>query len=442
MNITVTAERPQNDKVAAKVVVSAKDVDSAIAQAYKDIAQKYSFQGFRRGRAPRPVIDGMVGREAVFAQATENLMNVAQPMMYEELDIVPVDRPDYGEDPALVVEHEDFVIEATIPVPPTCELDSYDAPAISMPPAEATEAEVEQQIEQLLSYHVSYEDETEERAAVEGDVIVVDIENKEGAPELAGTDRQLSLRKGYLPEELAEGIEGMTKGETKDVEWSHAHGDHEHKTAVTVTLKTIKKAVTPELTDEFTKKSFGFDTVAELRDAVKEEIEEDKKQSLPALKEDRVVEEIGKHLVLEEVPEAYQNQVFSELANEFLSQLQRQGMSLDMYLGARGIKSDEFLADLREQAEERARQSLALDALADKLEFTATTDEVRAEFERAGVEDVEKSMSEFLENGQMPAVRESIRRTKAVKWLAENATVTEVDEIAEARAKKAEEAGE
>ena len=139
--------------------------------------------------------------------------------------------------------------------------------------------------------------------------------------------------------------------------------------------------------------------------------------------------------MLDEVPEAYQNQVFSELANEFLGQLGRQGMNLDMYLAARQIKSEDFLNDLREQATERARQSLALDAIARKMGFDATEDDVKAEFERAGVEDVEKSIAEFTESGQMPAVRESIRRTKAVKWLVENATVTEVDEIAEARSK-------
>ncbi|SEH70926.1 MULTISPECIES: trigger factor [Atopobiaceae] len=436
MNITVTAERPESDKVVATITVPAAEVDKAIANTYKEVAAKYNFQGFRKGHAPRPVIDGIVGRDAILAQATEDIVNDAQPAAFEQLDIVPVDRPSYGEDAVVAVEHEDLVLVATINVPPTCELDSYDAPAINMPPQNATEAEIDQQIEQLLSYHVSFEDETEERAVVEGDVVVLDVENKEGAPELAGTDRQFGLGNAYLPSEFVAGVVGMNKGEQKDISWTQTHGDHEHSFAVSVTLKGLKKTVTPELDDEFAKKSFGFDTVAELRDAVKEEIENDKKTSLPALKEDRVVEEIGKHLTLDEVPEAYQNQVFSELANEFLGSLGRQGMNLDMYLAARQIKSEDFLNDLHEQAAERARQSLALDALAAKLGFEATEDDVKAEFERANVEDVEKSMKEFTESGQMPAIRESIRRTKAVNWLVENASVTEVDEIAEARAKK------
>lgn len=441
MDIIVTAERPQNDQVVAKLTVPASEVDKAIDKAYREVARKYNFQGFRRGRAPRPVINGIVGRDAVLGQATEDLMNEAQPQMFEELDIVPVGRPDYGEERLVVVEHEDLSATVTVSVPPACELDSYDAPGINMPPANATEAEIDLQVEQLMNYHSSWEDDDADRAATEGDVVVVDTVSKEGADFLAGEDRQVSLSHSHLPKEYVDGIVGLKKGESKDVEWTQGEGDDQKRLAVTVTLKGLKKSVVPELDDAFAKKSFGFDTVAEFRDAVKDEIEQDKKTSLPNLKEDRVVEEIGRHLQLEEVPGAYESQVFSELANEFLQQLQRQGMTLDMYLAARKVKNEDFIADLHQQAAERARQSLALDALARHLEFDATEDDVRDEFARAGVEDVAKSMDEFTRNGQMPAIRESIRRTKAVKWLVENCAVTEVDEIAEARAKKDDEAG-
>ena len=364
-------------------------------------------------------------------------MNDAQPQMFEELDVVPVGNPDYGEEPLAVVEHEDFTCTATISVPPVAELDSYDAPAINMPPQNATEAEIDQQIEQLMEYHVTYEDDNRRSVLKEGDVCTMDVKKNEGNAAIPeGEDVQVSINDAYLPQEFFDAVKGMKKGETKDVEWTTTHGDHEHKYSYTATLKVIKKKVVPELTDDFAKKSFGFDTIAEFRDAVKEEIEEDKKTSLPNLKEDRVVEEIGKHLQLEEVPGAYENQVFSELGQEFLNQLQRQGLTLDFYLQARGIKADDFINDLHEQAKERARQSLALDALARHLEVEVSDEDIQKEFEDAGVKDVQKSIKDFTEGGQMPAIRESIRRSKAVQWMVENCSVTEVDEIAEARDKK------
>ena len=208
-----------------------------------------------------------------------------------------------------------------------------------------------------------------------------------------------------------------------------------------MTVKAIKKAVTPELTDELAKNNFGYETVEKLREAVKEEIEADKKTSLPQLKEDRVVEEMGKRLQLDEVPENYKNEIFNELAQEFLAQLQRQNISLDMYLAARGVKADDFIADLHAQADERARQSLALDAVAKKMGFEATEADVEAEFERAGIEDVKAAVKQWKDQGRLPAIRDSIKRTKALDYLAENAKVTVKDEVAErAEAQKAESA--
>lgn len=437
MKITVTAEKPIDDKMAATVTVPAADVDKAIAKTYKDIAKKYNFQGFRRGHAPRPVIDGIIGREAVLAQATNDLLGAVEPMMLEELDVTPVGRVSFGPegaDPELAAQGTDYVVSATIGVRPACELESYNAPEINLPPEEATEAEIDWQINQLLTYQVTYEDVEEDRAVEPGDVVSVDIENVEGAGHLAGTNRLLSLDGQQVPEQLQEGIVGMKKGEEKAIEWTHTHvhegEEHSHTFSVKVKLNGIKKAVTPELDDEVAKK-FGFDDVAAFRAAVKEEIEGDKKTTIPNLKEDRVVEAMGKLLKLETVPEAYQNEIFNELASEFLAQLQRQNVSLDMFLRARGLKSDDFIADLRVQAEERARQSLALDAVAAKLGLEATEDDVRAEFERAGVEDVDASVKQWREEGRLPAIRDSIRRTKALDWLVENAKVNVVDEVAE-----------
>ncbi len=445
MNITVTAEEPKDNKLSAKATIPAADVDRAIAKAYKDIAKKYNFQGFRRGHAPRPVIDGMLGKETVLAQATNDVLNAAEPLILEELNVTPVGQPDFGTDPALLVQGSEYVAEVTIEVRPACELESYDAPEINMPPAEATDAEIDWQIDQLLSYQVSYEDDEEDRAVVEGDIVSVDVENVEGAGHLEGKNRTLHLNGQQVAPELQAGIVGMKKGETKEIawKWSHEHeGEvHEHDFKVNVTLNAIKKIVTPELTDELAKNTFGYDDVAALRAAVKEEIESEKKTTLPQLKEDRVVEAMGAKLKLDEVPENYKNEIFNEIGQEFLAQLQRQNLSLDTFLRARGVKADDFIADLHAQAEERARQSLALDAVAAKLSLEATDEDVEKEFVRAGVEKVKDAVKQWKNQGRLPAIRDSIKRTKALEWLVENASVTVKDEVAE-RAAESDEAAD
>ena len=436
MKITVTADKPQDNQLVAKLTVDSADVDRAVRHAYSDIAQKYRFQGFRKGRAPRPMIDAVMGRDAVLAQATNDLLNEAEPLMLEELDVVPVGQASFGDEPALVVEGSDYEVEATIPVRPACELDSYDAPAIEMPPAEATDAEVDEQIEQLMSYRTTYEDLEEERPVADGDVVSVDIENVEGGEAFAGKNRMVSLDGQGLPEELDEALKGMSKGESKEVSWTSGEGDDAATVKVKVTLGSIKRAVTPELTDEEAKKSFGYETVAELRDAMRTEIENDKRTSLPGLKEDRLVAALAGHLTLEEVPDNYVEQVFNETAQNFLSQLQSQGLTLDTFLQMRGIKVQDFLADLREQSAERARQSLALDALADHLGLEATAEDVEAEFQKAGAENPAELAEQWRLAGRLPSVRESVKRTKALNWLVENAEVTEVDEVARRRAER------
>ena len=230
----------------------------------------------------------------------------------------------------------------------------------------------------------------------------------------------------------------MSKGETKDVSWTSGEGDNATNITVKVTLNAIKHAVTPELTDEVAKESFGYDTVDELREAMKSEIENDKRTSLPGLKEDRLVTALAEHLTLEEVPENYVEQVFNETAQNFLSQLQAQGLTLDTFLQMRGIQPQDFINDLREQSAERARQSLALDALAEHLGFEATEDDVKAEFEKSGAENPEDLMKQWRDAGRLPAVRESVKRTKALNWLVDNAAVTEVDEVARRRAEREE----
>lgn len=442
MDITVTTQKPESGLLIATLTIGKKDVDATIAKTYKDIARKYAFQGFRRGRAPRPVIDGIVGRQAVLAEATNTLLTEAEPLMIEQLDIVPIAQIDYGEDPALAEEKSDYTVEAKITVRPDVELDTYDAPGINMPPEEATEAEIDQQIDVLRSYRTTFEDVEEDRGAEGNDMVLADVENISNLREYEGENRMFSLDNPRFHKEFLEGLEGMKVGDEKEISWvrsAERDGEsHEATFAAKVKVNALRRPVTPEITEENVKDDFGFDSIDELRDAVKEEIEADKKSSLPQLKEDRVVEAIGEHLTLEEIPEAYTETIFNEIANQFLNSLQSQGMSLDMYLQSRGATPEDFVADMRSQAAERARQSLALDALASHLAIEVSEEDLVAEFERAGVPDVKASMKQFLNEGRLPAVREGIRRAKAVEWLVDNAEVTVVDEIADRRAENEE----
>ncbi len=428
MNITSDVK---DAKLTATVTIPAADVDAAIKKAYRDAAKKYRFPGFRAGHAPRPVIDNMLGAGAVLAQATNDLIGEAEPKVINELDIVPVKAGEYGELENPVADHEDFVYTIEFQLRPSCELTSYDPVEIEMPPAEVTEGEIDAQVEMLLGYHASFDDA--DRPVAEGDYVTVDIENVKNAEALAGEGRMVVIGSGSLPAAFDEGVTGMAKDETKEISWTPEVEGAEEAT-VKVTVKGIKERTLPELTDELAKEAFGFDDIAAMRDAVKIELDADKTSKLPGIKENRAVAKLAERLDLEKVDEDYEQSVFSELGQNFLQSLAGRGMSLDTWLQMSNMSTEAFLADLHRQADDVARESLALDALARKLEIEVTDEDVDAEFARAGVEDPEASKAAFVAEGRIPAIRDSIRRSKACDWLVETAVVTEVDEYAKADA--------
>ena len=424
--MNITASDVQDAKLTATVTIPAADVDAAIKKAYKDAANKYRFPGFRAGRAPRPVIDNMLGKEATLAQATNDILAANEPAVLNELDIVPLKEGDYKE-LDLVKDHEDYTYTVTFSLRQSVELNSYEPVEIEMPPAEVTEGEIDAQIEMLMGYHATFEEV--DRPVQNDDYVTATVKDIKGATRFAGENRMFVVGSENFPTEVNEGLVGMKKDESKEISWTLMGEDAEEVT-IEVTVNNIKERKLPELTDEFVSENFGFDTIAAMREGVKEELEGDKTSKLPGLKENRAVAALAERLDLEKVDEDYEQSVFSELGQTFLQNLSSRGMSLDVWLQASGLTSEAFIADLHRQANDVARESLALDALARHLEIEVSDEDVDKEFADAGVEDVEASKAEFIADGRMPAVRESIRRSKAVDHLVENAKVTEVDETA------------
>ncbi len=424
--MNITASDVQDAKLTATVTIPAADVDAAIKKAYKDAANKYRFPGFRAGRAPRPVIDNMLGKEATLAQATNDILAANEPAVLNKLDIVPLKEGDYKE-LDLVKDHEDYTYTVTFSLRQSVELNSYEPVEIEMPPAEVTEGEIDAQIEMLMGYHATFEEA--DRPAQNDDYVTASVKDVKGATRFAGENRMFIVGSENFPTEVNEGLVGMKKDESKEISWTPM-GDNAEEVTIEVTINNVKERKLPELTDEFVKENFGFDTIAAMRDGVKEELEGDKTSKLPGLKENRAVAALAERLELEKVDEDYEQSVFSELGQTFLQNLSSRGMTLDVWLQASGLTSEAFIADLHRQANDVARESLALDALARHLEIEVSDEDVDKEFVDAGVEDVEASKAQFVADGRMPAVRDSIRRSKAVDWLVENAKVTEVDEYA------------
>ena len=440
-----SAERLENNVVEVSVTVDAKAVDKAIADTYKELAQKYRFPGFRPGKAPRPVIDNNIGKDAVLAQATEAVVNEAAPKVLEAEDIVAIGDPNFT-DIQPVQAGSDFAFKVRYTVRPELTLSSYEPVEITLPSEEATEAEITAQIDTFRGYLGKYED-IEGRAVEAGDFVYIKVAGQDNLEKVNFENRLYHLGQGQMPEGFDNGLIGMNVKDTKTVEFELpqapvAEGEEAPEAKVAkaeVTVNRLVEHVLPELTDEFAKNNFGFDDVEAMRAAIAKEIGQQKKQAIPQLKENRVTGKLAERLEGEPTP-AYTQTIFQELGQNFLMQLGNQGTNLDSWLVANGISQQQFMADLQRQATDIARESLALDALVREQGLEATDEEVDEEFKKAGVPDWEASKAEFETDGRLPAIRVSIRRNKAIDWLLGSAVVTVSDEPEQPAAEEAAEA--
>ncbi len=434
MNITL--ENLEDNKVKAIVVVDKGIVKNKVGSIYKDFAKKYNFPGFRKGKAPRPVIDNAFGKEAILAQATEEIVNEAYPQVIEQERIFPVGSPDFS-DPGLANEGEDFKFEFTQSVKPIYKLSSYDPIEIEVPSADVTETEVEDQIKDITERYQSYEDAPEGSKLSGEECADLSIKaTKEDGADVVGLSSDNAFftpETGVYSEDFEKKVKGMKAGDTKKFDLKVADDDASilmsdvagQKISFEVTCNQVKIKTTPELTDEWVKETLGIDTVADLRKEIEESIKAQKEDVIPRIKENACSLELVKRFD-GEVDDAMVEQTESQLLQDFFTQLQRQGISFDNFLMMQGIDSDQFKQDVKKQATDNVKQDAALDAWADNAKLEASDEDVTLEFERAGLEDPKATEAEWKRDGRLYLIREGIIRAKAMKDIMDNAKVKEI----------------
>lgn len=431
-------EALKDNRVKVVVTIDAKDIDARIKKTYKDFAFKYNFPGFRKGKAPRPIIDNMLGAEAVVATVTDDMVNETYPRAIDDVNVYPIGKPVFGEDTGLVEGGKPFEYAFEVDVKPDLELSGYEPVKIEMPADGASDGEIDDQIENLREHYFDYEDAAA-TAKVKAESYV-DLALKatddagEEIPSLSADSRLYGMGTGLLPESFDAELVGMKKGETKSfvidvpseptIMMQPVMGKTE-KVAFDVEVKAVKNKVLPEVTEEWVKDTLGFESIEDLRARIADSIKEQKADVLPRIKENQCLSELADRLE-GEVPESLCNEAETTLLQDFFQQLQRQGASFDAYLAQHGLTPDEFKEDVKSQALDMTRQDLALDAWARHFEMTVTEEDVVAEFVKSGAPDPQKLQEEWVKNGQLHMVRNGIARTNAAKNVMDTAIVTEL----------------
>ncbi len=427
------------------VTIEATDIDTRIKRTYRDFGKKYKFPGFRPGHVPRPVIDSHLGKDAVRGQVTDELLNESLPLAIDQCDLNPISQVRLADVDGFVEEGKDFVFSAEFEVKPEFELSDYSPVRVEIPFRNATEAEIDEQVEILTDYYVDYEDahadaEVTADGAVDLALSAKDYEGKDISA-LSTESRFYALGRGLFPAAFDEALIGLKKGESASVtvdiaaqtsiatsmlKRRSADEDASQDITLDATVLSVKKKIVPEVTDEWVKEKLRVDSVEKLREQLAVSIEQQKADAISRIRENNALYELQKRLE-GEPPASMEESTESDLLRTFFEQLQRSGITLDAYLEQQGITSDQFKKDVKAQASDTVRQNLALDAWARHNNITVTDEEVVKEFESIDAKNSDTLYADWKSQGRLHIVREGILRRKALEVLLRDADVVEVE---------------
>ena len=399
-----SANKLENNRVELEVEVDAAAFEAAVAKAYKKNIRRMNVPGFRKGKAPRHLVEKMYGTGVFYEDAVSDLYPQALDEAVAESgyeyveDKIDLDVTSVGE--------EGLQFKAVITVRPEVEIDGYKGLKAEKKVEEVTDADVDAEVEKLRDRN-SRLVTVEDRAAANGDTVVFDFEGfVDNQPFEGGKAENYTLELGsnqFIPG-FEEQIVGKKTDDEFDVNVTFPEDYHAEelkgKAAVfKCRLHEIKAKELPEADDEFAKDASEFDTMDELKADLKKKLSEQREHAAEDAFETQLINQLVE-LVKADIPEAMFVNRVNEDIREFDYRLQNQGLNLEMYLQYTGMDMDGFRAGFREQAEKKVKIRLALEKIAELEKIEPTAEELEEEYGKFAEQykmDVEKIKSLIAE---------------------------------------------
>ena len=360
--------------------IDKKSFDDAVNSVYKKEAAKITIPGFRKGKAPRAIVEKMYGTGFFYDEAINQIAPYAYGAALDEAGEQPVGQADFE---ILTIDDNGVDIKAIFPVKPECKIEGYKGIEVERKVLPVTDADVDARID-AARHRNSRTVDVEGRAAADGDIAVIDYEGSvDGVPFEGGKGSDYDLKLGsntFIPGFEAQ-IVGHNIGENFDVNVTFPEDYHAEelkgKAAVfAVALKGLKAEELPALDDEFAKDVSEFDTFDEYKADIKKNIENEHKDQADREVSDKIFEALADKLEAD-IPEAmYANEVEQQI-NDFEYRLQSSGLKMDMYLKYVGMTVEDLKKQYRPGAEKQVKTRLALETVA-KLENIEVSEEDKA----------------------------------------------------------------
>lgn len=409
--------------------VEAEKFDEGMKTVYKKTAKYFSIPGFRKGKAPKVVIETQYGKGVFYNDAIDMLFPEVYPEAIKELNIDPIDRPDL--DIEEISKDNGLVMVVNVEVKPEFELGAYKGIEISKVDNTVSEEDVEARLNEMVNRNARLTS-VEDKALENGDTAVIDFEGFEnGVAFEGGKGENYNLVIGsntFIPG-FEDQLVGKKAGEEVEVnvtfpETYHAENLAGKPVVFNVKVNDVKVKEVPALDDEFAKDTTEFETLAELRADVKAKLEEQAKNAADAEMRNALVEKVSANTEVE-VPEAMVQHQIDNMLMELNYQLQYQGLNLEQLLQMTGRGLDELREERRADAERLVKSSLVLEAIAEKENVEANDADVDAELEKMAAMynmEVEKIKSSLRET-DIEDIKGQIKIRKTLDLLVENATI-------------------
>ena len=409
------------------IEVSAEDFEKAIEKAYQKNRGKINIAGFRKGKAPRKMIEKMYGKGVFLEDAANEIIPEAYTKEIENCDLDIVSQPSI--DVVQIESRKPFIFTAEVATKPEVELGEYKGIEVEKKTAEVTDEEVEAALNSEREKQSRLVPVTD-RPVADGDTTTIDFEGFvdgvafEGGK---GTDYPLTIGSHSFIDTFEEQLIGKNIGEEVEVNVTfpeqYQAAELQGKPAMfKVTIKEIKAKELPELDDDFAQDVSDFDTLAEYKEDLKKKLLENKEEEVKAQFEEDVLEKVVENAKMD-IPDPMVDLQIRQMADNFARRITSQGLSMEQYMQFTGMTEDKLVEQMRPQALKTIQSRLVLEAIAKAENIVATDEDLNKELEKmASMYQMEvEKLNELISDKEKESMKLDIAVQKSVDFIVEQA---------------------
>ena len=409
------------------IEVSAEDFEKAIEKAYQKNRGKINIAGFRKGKAPRKMIEKMYGKGVFLEDAANEIIPEAYTKEIENCDLDIVSQPSI--DVVQIESGKPFIFTAEVATKPEVELGEYKGIEVEKKTAEVTDEEVEAALNSEREKQSRFVPVTD-RPVADGDTTTIDFEGFvdgvafEGGK---GTDYPLTIGSHSFIDTFEEQLIGKNIGEEVEVNVTfpeqYQAAELQGKPAMfKVTIKEIKAKELPELDDDFAQDVSDFDTLAEYKEDLKKKLLENKEEEVKAQFEEDVLEKVVENAKMD-IPDPMVDLQIRQMADNFARRITSQGLSMEQYMQFTGMTEDKLVEQMRPQALKTIQSRLVLEAIAKAENIVATDEDLNKELEKmASMYQMEvEKLNELISDKEKESMKLDIAVQKSVDFIVEQA---------------------